>query len=68
MAEVLKDKFTHKQSQQDTVDTIAPLENEAEATIELSASFLAYVGESYPKTNQPMLVPRYFSTYLNILR
>ena len=46
MAEVLKDKFTDKQSQQDTVDTIAPLENEAEATIELSSSFLVYVGES----------------------
>ena len=47
MAEILKDKFIHNQSQQDTIDIIAQLENEAEATIELSASFLVYyVAES----------------------
>jgi hypothetical protein len=45
-SEVLKDELTHKQSQRDTVDTTAQLENEVEATIELSASFLAYVAES----------------------
>jgi N-terminal domain in fatty acid synthase subunit beta len=44
---ILKDKFTHNQSQRDTFDTTVQLENEAEATtIELSASFLAYVTES----------------------
>jgi fatty acid synthase subunit alpha, fungi type len=41
-AEVLKDEFAHNQSQRDTVDTPA----DEEATIELSASFLAYVAES----------------------
>ena len=46
MAEVLKEEFIHKQSQRDAVDTTAQLENEAEATIELSARFLAYVAES----------------------
>ena len=45
MAEVLKVEFTHKQSQRDTVDTTAQLENEAEASIELSARFLAYFVE-----------------------
>ena len=45
MAEVLKDEFAHKQSQRDAVDTTAQLENEAEASIELSARFLAYVVE-----------------------
>jgi hypothetical protein len=45
-AEVLKDEFTHNQSQRDPADTTAQLENEAEATIELSASFLVYVAES----------------------
>src|ERR1700734_3074055 len=48
-AEILRDEFTHNQSQRDTVDTTAQLENEAEATIELSASFLAYVAESIAK-------------------
>jgi len=46
VAEILKDKFVHKQSQRDAVDTTFQLENKAEATIELSARFLAYVAES----------------------
>ena len=41
-AEILKDEFIHNQSQRDTVDITAQLENEVEATIELSASFLVY--------------------------
>ena len=47
-AKVLKGGFTHNQSQRDAVDTTAQLENEVEAVIELSASFLqvAYVAES----------------------
>ena len=46
MAEVLKDEFTHNQSQRDAFYFTAQLENKAEAAIELSASFLAYVAES----------------------
>ena len=49
VAEVLKDKFIHNQSQRDTINITAQLENKAEATIELSASFLAYVAESIPE-------------------
>ena len=49
VAEVLKDEFIHNQSQRDTIDITAQLENKAEAAIELSASFLAYVTESIAK-------------------
>ena len=72
MAEVLKDEFTHKQSQRDAVDTTVQLEHEAEATIELSARFLAYVSESiaedqstHARTALLLNVFKYFtSTYL----
>jgi len=72
VAEVLKDEFTHKQSQRDAVDTTAQLENEVEATIELSARFLAYVAESitgnqstHAHTALLLNVFKYFaSTYL----
>ena len=67
----VKDEFIHNQSQQDTVDT-AQLENEAEATVELSASFLAYVAESivehqstHARTALLLNMFKYFtSTYL----
>ena len=36
-------EFTHNRSQRDAVDTTAQLENEVEAAIELSASFLRLV-------------------------
>ena len=70
-AEVLKDEFIHNQSQRD-IDNTAQLENEAEATIELSASFLAYVAESiaedqstHARTALFLNVFKYFtSTYL----
>ena len=72
MAEVLEDEFTLKQSQQDAVDTIAQLENQEEATVELSARFLAYVAESitgdqptHAHTALLLNVFKYFaSTYL----
>jgi fatty acid synthase subunit alpha len=72
VAEVLKDEFTHKQSQRDAVDTTVQLEHEAEATIELSARFLAYVSESiaedqstHARTALLLNVFKYFtSTYL----
>ena len=72
MAEVLKDKFIHNQSQRDTVDITAQLENKAEVAIELSASFLAYVTESIAKDQSThartallLNVFKYFtSTYL----
>jgi len=51
-AEVLQDEFTHIQSQLDVVDSTAQLENEAEATIELSARFLAHVATSIAKDSQ----------------
>ena len=51
-AEVLRDEFTHIQSQLDAVDSTAQLENEAEATVELSARFLAHVATSIPKDPQ----------------
>jgi len=51
-AEVLKDEFTHNQSQRDAVDTTVQLENQAEATIELSAHFLAHVARSISKDPQ----------------
>ena len=71
-AEVLRDEFTHIQSKRDTVDTTVQLENEAEAIIELSASFLAYVAESitedqpsHARTALLLNVFKYFtSTYL----
>ena len=71
MAEVLKDEFIHNQSQRDTVDITAQLENKAEAAIELSASFLAYVTKSIAKDQSThartalLNVFKYFtSTYL----
>ena len=74
MAEILKDKFTHKQSQRDAVDTTTPLENEVETTIaiELSARFLAHVAESITEVQSThahtallLNVFKYFaSTYL----
>jgi fatty acid synthase subunit alpha, fungi type len=71
-AEVLRDEFIHNQSQRDTLDTTAQLENEAEATIDLSASFLVYVAESiaevqstHARTALLVNVFKYFtSTYL----
>ena len=45
-AEVLKDEFTHTQSQRDDVDTTAQLEDEIIASIELSARFLKHIAES----------------------
>ena len=69
MAEVLRDEFTHKQFHRDTVDTTAQLENETEATIELSARFLAYVAESivedqstHARTALLLNVFKYFTT------
>jgi fatty acid synthase subunit alpha, fungi type len=53
-AEVLRDEFTHIQSQLNAVDSTAQLENEAEATIELSARFLAHVATSIAKDPQSM--------------
>ncbi|KAF5337910.1 hypothetical protein D9758_013124 [Tetrapyrgos nigripes] len=44
-AEVIKDEFTHQQSLADAVDNTVDLENEAEATIELTARFLGFVAE-----------------------
>ena len=75
MAEVLKDEFIHNQSQRDTVNITAQLENKAEATIELSASFLAHVTESIAKDQSThahtallLNMFKYFtSTYLQIL-
>ena len=57
MAEVLKDDFTHNQSQQDPVDTTAQLENETEASIELSARFLrlAYVVEGLAEDQSTLI-------------
>ena len=51
-AEVLRDEFTHIQSQLDAVDSTAQLENQAEATVELSARFLAHVATSIAKDPQ----------------
>jgi fatty acid synthase subunit alpha len=45
IAEVLRDEFIHIQSQLNAVDSAVQLEDEAEATIELSARFLAHVAE-----------------------
>ena len=57
VAEVLKDDFTHNQSQQDPVDTTAQLENETEASIELSARFLrlAYVVEGLAEDQSTLI-------------
>ena len=53
-AEVLRDEFTHIQPQLDAVDSTAQLENEAEATVELSARFLAHVATNIAKDPQSM--------------
>ena len=65
MAEVVKNEFTHKQSQRDAVDTTAQLENEAEASIELPARFLAYVVEGLAEDQStPTRTAFFTSTYL----
>ncbi|KAJ7067175.1 fatty acid synthase [Mycena amicta] len=48
-AEVLRDEFVHEQSLLDAVDNTAELENELEATVELTARFLGHVAK---KANQ----------------
>ena len=66
-------EFTHDQSQRDAVDTTAQLENEVEAAVELSASFLACVAGSisedqstHSRTALLLNVFKYFtSTYLS---
>ncbi|KAF8199703.1 fatty acid synthase [Pholiota molesta] len=65
-AEVLRDEFTHIQSQLDAVDVTAQLENEAEATVELAARFLALVAESLPK--DPQSTPARTALLLNVLK
>ncbi|KAF9485144.1 fatty acid synthetase alpha subunit [Pholiota conissans] len=65
-AEVLRDEFTHIQSQLDAVDVTAQLENEAEATVELAARFLALVAESVPK--DPQSTPARTAVLLNALK
>ena len=69
------DEFTHNQSQRDAVDTTAQLENEVEAAIELSASFLAYVAGSISedqsthfRTALLLNVLKYFSTSTYVAR
>jgi hypothetical protein len=61
-------EFTHNQSQRDTIDTTAQLENKVEAAIELSASFVVYVAGSISEDQSTILVPRYSLTCSNILR
>ena len=65
-AEVLRDEFTHIQSQLDAVDSTAQLENEAEATVELSARFLAHVAASVPK--DPQSTSARAALLLNVLK
>ncbi|KAF4614083.1 hypothetical protein D9613_007929 [Agrocybe pediades] len=65
-AEVLRDEFTHTQSQLDAVDATAQLENEAEATVELSARFLAHVAASIPR--DPQSVSARTALLLNVLK
>ena len=67
VAEVLKDEFIHNQSQRDTIDITAQLENKAEAAIELSASFLVYVVGSIPKDQLTHSRTCYSLTCSNIL-
>ncbi|KAF9532470.1 fatty acid synthase [Crepidotus variabilis] len=72
-AEVLRDEFSHIQAQLDAVDSTAQLENEAEATVELSARFLAHVADSINKDAQSIkartallfnVLKHFTSTYL----
>jgi fatty acid synthase subunit alpha, fungi type len=65
-AEVLKDEFTHNQSQRDDLDTTAQLENEAEATVELSARFLTHVAKSI--TKDPQSIHARTALLLNVLK
>jgi len=65
-AEVLRDEFTHIQSQLDAVDSTAQLEDEAEATVELSARFLAHVAASIP--NDPQSTHARTALLLNVLK
>ncbi|KAF8907276.1 fatty acid synthase [Gymnopilus junonius] len=65
-AEVLRDEFTHIQSQLDAVDSTVQLENEAEAAVELSARFLAHVATSAPK--DPQSTPARIALLLNVLK
>ncbi|KAF8969171.1 fatty acid synthase [Flammula alnicola] len=65
-AEVLRDEFTHIQSQLDAVDNAAQLDNEAEATVELAARFLAHVAASIPK--DPQSTPARAALLLNVLK
>ena len=60
-------EFTHNRSQRDAVDTTAQLENEVEAAIELSASFLVYVVGSIPKDQLTHSCTCYSLTCSNIL-
>lgn len=65
-AEVLRDEFEHSQSLLATVDATAQLENEAEATVELSAKFLALVAEKV--NEEPQSVTARTSLLLNVLK
>ncbi|PPQ94469.1 hypothetical protein CVT25_001102 [Psilocybe cyanescens] len=65
-AEVLRDEFAHIQSQLDAVDSTAQLENEAEATVELSARFLAHVAANI--TKDPQSTSARTSLLLNVLK
>ncbi|KAF9467993.1 fatty acid synthase [Collybia nuda] len=51
-AEVLRDEFEHRQSLLDTIDATVQLENKEEATVELSAKFLALVAEKVYEESQ----------------
>ncbi|KAJ3517947.1 hypothetical protein NLJ89_g178 [Agrocybe chaxingu] len=65
-AEVLRDEFTHTQSQLDAVDSTTLLQNESEATLELSARFLAHVADSIPKDPQSTIART--ALLLNVLK
>ncbi|RDB25744.1 Fatty acid synthase subunit alpha [Hypsizygus marmoreus] len=65
-AEVLRDDFVHHQSLVDAVDVTAQLENAAEATIELSASFLGFVANTLH--DDPQSTKARTSLLLNVLK
>jgi len=62
----LRDEFTHIQSQLDAVDATAQLENETEATVELSARFLAHVAANISR--DPQSISARMALLLNVLK